>query len=71
MMDQSIPNKQSSDIIYGEGYIHTGPLTAQHYEISTKSEDMISTENNRQYHFKVMLLGDSGVGRSLFFFCFI
>jgi hypothetical protein len=65
------PIEQSSNIISGEGYIYTGPLTAQHYEIPSKyineikQEDMISNNDN-QYHFKVMLLGDSGVGEFLF-----
>jgi hypothetical protein len=70
-----IPNEQSSDIIYGEGYVYTGPLAAQHYEIPSKyiteikQDDMNSTKlltNKNEYHFKVMLLGDSGVGKFLF-----
>ncbi|CAF1615729.1 unnamed protein product [Rotaria sp. Silwood1] len=68
-----IPNEQSSTTFHGKGYITMGPLTAQHYEIPSKSihgikqELTSSTEPstmNKEYQFKVMLLGDSGVGKT-------
>lgn len=51
---------QPSNTICGQGYVYMGPLTPQHYEIQS---DMIT--DDKQYPFKVMLLGDSGVGKYL------
>ncbi|CAF2804109.1 unnamed protein product [Rotaria sp. Silwood2] len=68
-----IPNEQSSATIHGKGYINMGPLTTQHYEIPSKCIHEIKQEvtssaepslSNNQYQFKVMLLGDSGVGKT-------
>jgi polynucleotide 5'-kinase involved in rRNA processing len=65
-MDQS-DTERSLNTIYGEGYVYMGPLTPQHYQISSNiQQDNSSTDN--QYQFKVMLLGDSGVGKSRFHF---
>ncbi|CAF3475708.1 unnamed protein product [Rotaria sp. Silwood1] len=91
------PNERSSTITYGDGYVYTGPLTAQYYELQSKyisespkrttpcddeqniaSSSSPSTNNlslssspstdimnnSTQYQFKVMLLGDSGVGKT-------
>lgn len=92
---------RSSIVTYGEGYVYTGPLSPQQYEISSRSVnetskqqqqqtqnestnqnssttpstanislasspsvEMISTNSANQYQFKVMLLGDSGVGKT-------
>ena len=85
---------------YGDGYVYTGPLSAQYYEVQPKSINELtknggqsfgstssltgtnnpslstspSTEvvsNTNQHQFKVMLLGDSGVGEfRLFLFEF-
>jgi hypothetical protein len=100
--------ERSSTITYGDGYVYTGPLIAQQYEISSKSTSEISKQttppgdgqnlnsssspsitnlslstspstevvnsnnNTNQYQFKVMLLGDSGVGKfRLVFICFL
>ncbi|CAF0910804.1 unnamed protein product [Adineta steineri] len=96
-------NERSSATTYGEGYVYTGPLTAQQYEAQTRSTlemsksigqqggdgqnlastsssssinnislssspsiEIVNTTNNNtnQYQFKVMLLGDSGVGKT-------
>ncbi|UJR30877.1 hypothetical protein I4U23_018389 [Adineta vaga] len=98
-------NERSSTTTYGEGYVYTGPLTAQYYETQAKSMNELSRQapyqvesqhytstspspstnnlslstspstevmssnnsssnNNNQYQFKVMLLGDSGVGKT-------
>jgi hypothetical protein len=70
-----IPNEQPSTTIYGQGYVYMGPLASQYYRIPSKCvneiehEARISTEispGNNQYQFKVMLLGDSGVGKFFF-----
>lgn len=56
--------------IYGEGYVYMGPLTPQHYEIPSKCIEKIKPEvqnSNNDYQFKVMLLGDSGVGKLYFY----
>jgi hypothetical protein len=92
--------QHSSTTTYGDGYVYTGPLTTQYYEIQGKSINelprTISTPvdgptvgsstpsssthdaslssspsmeiiaNSNQYQFKVMLLGDSGVGKCSF-----
>jgi hypothetical protein len=72
-MDQSNTSKISTSLntIYGEGYVYMGPLTPQRYEISSKcvnkmKQKVITSNNDNQYQFKVMLLGDSGVGKFLF-----
>ncbi|CAF4156315.1 unnamed protein product [Rotaria sordida] len=86
--------ERSSMATYGDGYVYTGPLTAQYYELQPKPINEVpkravsyddeqnfaslspsinnlslssspSTDvmnNSTQYQFKVMLLGDSGVG---------
>jgi len=64
-----IPNERSLNTIYGEGYVYMGPLTPQHYEITSKcvneiKPEVLTSKNDNQYQFKVMLLGDSGVGMS-------
>lgn len=69
----SIPsNQRSSTTIHGTGYINMGPLTPKTYEIPSRYVHKIqrkltnSTEqltNNNDYNFKVLLLGDSGVGK--------
>jgi len=102
-------NERSSTTTYGEGYVYTGPLTAQYYEIQSKaiseittqetdeqniasssssspsinnlslstspSTEVLSIRTSNQYQFKVMLLGDSGVGKFKIFIyrsiCFI
>ena len=43
--------------VYGQGYVSMGPLTPQRYQIP---------EEINSYQFKVMLLGDSGVGKMKF-----
>lgn len=48
--------EQPSNTICGQGYVYMGPLTPEHYEIQS---DVI---HEKQCQFKVMLLGDSGVG---------
>ena len=54
--------EQPSNTVCGQGYVYMGPLTPEHYEIQP---DVIQ----KQCQFKVMLLGDSGVGEySLEFF---
>jgi hypothetical protein len=99
--------ERASTITYGDGYVYTGPLIAQHYEISSKSTseiskqtttpddgqnlnsslspsitnlslstspstEIVNSNNANQYQFKVMLLGDSGVGKfRLFFFLYM
>ena len=102
-----ITNDRSSTITYGDGYVYTGPLSAQQYEIQSKTSNDTSkqttpqsdgqhltsssspsitnlslssspsteivcsnntnTNTANQYQFKVMLLGDSGVGKFTFF----
>ncbi|CAF1226058.1 unnamed protein product [Adineta steineri] len=69
-----IPTEQSPTTICGQGYVYMGPLTSKHYKIPSecvnniKQQTIVSTEttttNNNQYQFKVMLLGDSGVGKT-------
>lgn len=57
MEEQSnIETSSLNATVYGQGYVHMGPLTPQRYEINVT--------NDNQYQFKVMLLGDSGVGKS-------
>lgn len=90
-------NERASTVTYGEGYVYTGPLAAQHYEIQSKplneltkqtspssdsqnlnsssnsitnlslstspSTEVVNSNTANQYQFKVMLLGDSGVGK--------
>ncbi|CAF1193073.1 unnamed protein product [Rotaria sordida] len=88
--------ERSSMATYGDGYVYTGPLTAQYYELQPKPINEVpkravsyddeqnfaslspsinnlslssspSTDvmnNSTQYQFKVMLLGDSGVGKT-------
>jgi hypothetical protein len=98
--------ERASTITYGDGYVYTGPLIAQHYEISSKSTseiskqtttpddgqnlnsslspsitnlslstspstEIVNSNNANQYQFKVMLLGDSGVGKFRLFFFYI
>jgi hypothetical protein len=99
--------ERASTITYGDGYVYTGPLIAQHYEISSKSTseiskqtttpddgqnlnsslspsitnlslstspstEIVNSNNANQYQFKVMLLGDSGVGKfRLYFFLYV
>lgn len=48
---------QSPTTISGHGYVSTGPLTSQRYELAAPIAA-------NEYQFKVMLLGDSGVGKS-------
>jgi len=100
----TINNNERSSATYGDGYVYTGPLSAQQYELQSKSiseipkqatsyndgqnfgsssssptttnpslssspsTEIVTTSSN-QYQFKVMLLGDSGVGK--FFFLYI
>ncbi len=66
----SIPNERPLNTIYGQGYVYMGPLTPQHYEIPSTcdNKEVITSKNDNQYQFKVMLLGDSGVGKSLFMY---
>ena len=77
-MEQSYPAKlstftsinsdeQSPTTICGQGYIYTGPLSSQCYQLPSKCVEEVkpgitNNETNNQYQFKVMLLGDSGVG---------
>ncbi len=62
-MDQT-DTERSLNTIYGEGYVYMGPLTPQHYQILSKvKQDMTNSDNDNEYQFKVMLLGDSGVGK--------
>ena len=68
-------NEQSSTTVHGQGYVHMGPLTTQHYDISSRCVNEIKDTNltdtstsNNQYQFKIMLLGDSGVGEFIFLF---
>ena len=77
-MEQSYPAKlsaftsinsdeQSPTTICGQGYVYTGPLSSQCYQLPSKCVEEVkpgTTNNatNNQYQFKVMLLGDSGVG---------
>ncbi len=91
-------NERASTVTYGEGYVYTGPLTSQNYEIQSKSTsetskhpisqsdgqdlnfpsspsitnlslssspstEVVHRNTTDQYQFKVMLLGDSGVGK--------
>ena len=57
-MDQS-DTRRSLNTVYGEGYVYMGPLTPRQYQIPTEIPN-----NDNQYQFKVMLLGDSGVGKT-------
>ncbi|CAF0906459.1 unnamed protein product [Adineta ricciae] len=62
-------DEQSPTTICGEGYIYTGPLSSQCYQLPSKCVEEVKSgttnnETNNQYQFKVMLLGDSGVGKT-------
>ncbi|UJR15742.1 hypothetical protein I4U23_002677 [Adineta vaga] len=58
-------NDQSPKTICGQGYVYTGPLSSEYYQISSKCINEIKEDvHNNQYQFKVMLLGDSGVGKT-------
>jgi hypothetical protein len=98
--------ERSSTVTYGDGYVYTGPLIAQHYEIQARSSteiskhttpqgdgqnldssnspstanlslstspstEIVSSNSSNQYQFKVMLLGDSGVGKFRLILIFI
>ncbi|CAF0953005.1 unnamed protein product [Rotaria magnacalcarata] len=69
-------HERSSTTVHGTGYINMGPLTVQHYEIPTKCIHTIhrkimnfteSSTGDNEYEFNVLLLGDSGVGKTCLF----